>query len=654
MATGSSSQQNFRKAIGAIKDTTLVGMAKVNSEYKELTVSILKATNHVEVLPKEKHVRTILGAVSGSRPRADVAYCIHAITRRLAKTHTWVVALKTLIIIHRALREVDQSFCEELIIHNTNGHLLNLLHFKDDSSLSAWDYSNWIRTYALYIEEWITRYVFYLAVENLYFTFYLVKWPLDFLVADSACKCYLNPRTKKFDTASLLEQLPALQQLLFRLLACQPVGAARYNFMIQYALSIVAAESVRLYVAITDGVLILVDKFFEMPRRDAVRALEIYRKSQEQAQKLSDFFEMCRSLEFGRRQKYVKIEQPPVSFLTAMEEYVKDAPQTLMLPWKPNDDACSTPKLTAVPDANLETDPEQATAEESHPSGDSQEDTKTDKSNADSAPLIPDLLSWDEPSQETSQLDGRNSLSLAITSPEELLTSTKGSELSSEPSWELALITTPSSNVAPVEQSKTNLLDRSVLDSLYDDALKKTNTNGTYQLTNVSSNPFESDSYNQEMFYNPSLTGHPSYMQIAGIPQQQAAIMQQQDQSMVVYDYMQIAGIPQQQAAVMQQPDDTQKQPMTGYDYMQIAEIPQQPPALAEQKPDQQQESSVVGHDFMQMIELPELEAPMEQEQQQEKPTVGFDSTNPFGNPFIEQGPLPVAPESQSPNSSLI
>ncbi|EPS72007.1 hypothetical protein M569_02752, partial [Genlisea aurea] len=311
MAAGSSGQPNLRKAIATIKDSTLVGIAKVNSEYKDLSISILKATNHVEVLPKEKHVRTILGALSGSRPRADVSYCIHALTKRLAKTHTWVVALKTLIVIHRALREVDHSFCVEMISHNkSRGHLVNLLHFKDDSTPSAWDYSNWIRAYALYIEECLECYR-------------VIKY--DFHRDYS--------RTKRFDTSSLLEHLPALQQLLFRLLACQPVGAARYNFIIQYTLSIVAAESVRLYVAITDGVLNLIDKFFEMQRRDAVRALDIYRRSSEQAQELSAFFEMCHSLGFGLRQKYVKIDQPPASFLKSMEEYVKEAPQTLMLPW---------------------------------------------------------------------------------------------------------------------------------------------------------------------------------------------------------------------------------------------------------------------------------------------------------------------------------
>ncbi|KAL9151061.1 hypothetical protein ABFS82_11G029500 [Erythranthe guttata] len=596
MAAGSSSQQNFRKAIGVIKDSTSVGIAKVNSEYKELNVSILKATNHVEVLPKEKHVRIILGAVSGSRPRADVSYCIHTLTRRLAKTRTWVVALKTLIVIHRALREVDHSFCEELIYHNkSRGHLLNLLHFKDESSPSAWDYSTWIRAYALYIEECLE-------------CFRVLKY--DFHRDHS--------RTKKFDTPALLEHLPALQQLLFRLLGCEPAGAARYNFMIQYALSIVAAESVRLYVAITDGVLILVDKFFEMQRRDAVRTLEIYRKSSEQAQRLSEFFEICRALDFGRRQKYVKIEQPPASFITAMEEYIKDAPQPLMLPWTDNDDKCITPKLIAVPEQSLET----------VSSVESEESAKTDKSETDAAPLIPDLLSWDDPIQEAPELDENNSTPLSITAPES----------SSEPaSWELALITTLP-DAASIAVSKGGVLDRSILDSLYDAALTTPNTNGAnYQTSNVSSNPFESDSYGQELvFYDPTLAAqHPSFiMQVPDpTPQQQAIALYSQQQ-----DVQQI------------------QQPIMGYDYMQMAGIPQQEPAFVDQQQPQiqqpqlqLQESSFVVPDFMQMTEMPLPEVSM---QQQEKPIVEHGSISTPGNPFIEEPTVSTgAPQSQQSSS---
>ncbi|RVW27510.1 putative clathrin assembly protein [Vitis vinifera] len=82
--SGGGTQKSLRKALGAIKDSTTVGLAKVNSDYKELDIAIVKATNHVERPAKEKHIRA-------TRPRADVAYCIHALARRLSKTHNWAV-----------------------------------------------------------------------------------------------------------------------------------------------------------------------------------------------------------------------------------------------------------------------------------------------------------------------------------------------------------------------------------------------------------------------------------------------------------------------------------------------------------------------------------------------------------------------------------
>lgn len=38
----------------------------------------------------------IFAAISATRPRADVAYCIHALARRLSKTHNWAVSLHLL------------------------------------------------------------------------------------------------------------------------------------------------------------------------------------------------------------------------------------------------------------------------------------------------------------------------------------------------------------------------------------------------------------------------------------------------------------------------------------------------------------------------------------------------------------------------------
>ncbi|CAA7022910.1 unnamed protein product [Microthlaspi erraticum] len=81
------SQSSLRRYLGALKDTTTVSLAKVNSDYKELDIAIVKATNHVERPSKERYIRAIFMAISATRPRADVAYCIHALARRLARTH---------------------------------------------------------------------------------------------------------------------------------------------------------------------------------------------------------------------------------------------------------------------------------------------------------------------------------------------------------------------------------------------------------------------------------------------------------------------------------------------------------------------------------------------------------------------------------------
>uniref|UniRef100_A0A453FAU3 AP180 N-terminal homology (ANTH) domain-containing protein n=1 Tax=Aegilops tauschii subsp. strangulata TaxID=200361 RepID=A0A453FAU3_AEGTS len=139
-------------------------------------------------------------------------------------------------------------------------------------------------------------------------------------------------QTRELDSQALLEQMPALQQLLYRLIGCQPEGAANTNYLVQYALALVLKESFKIYCAINDGIINLVDKFFEMPRHDALKALEIYRRAGQQAGNLSDFYENCRGLELARNFQFPTLREPPQTFLSTMEEYVKEAPR--MVPIK--------------------------------------------------------------------------------------------------------------------------------------------------------------------------------------------------------------------------------------------------------------------------------------------------------------------------------
>ncbi|XP_026458120.1 putative clathrin assembly protein At5g57200 isoform X1 [Papaver somniferum] len=464
--------QSLRKAYGALKDSTKVGLAKVNSEFKDLDIAIVKATNHVESPPKERHVRKIFSATSVVRPRADVAYCIHALSRRLNKTRNWIVALKTLIVIHRTLREGDPTFREELLNYSHRGHVLQISNFKDDSSPLAWDCSAWVRTYALFLEERLE------CFRILKYDIEAERWTKSQKMAKG------HSRTRLLSREDLLEHLPALQQLLYRLIGCQPEGGAYHNYLIQYALALVLKESFKLYCAVNDGIINLMDLYFDMTRHDAVKALNIYKRAGQQAEHLADFYEFCKGLDLARNFQFPTLRQvflhlPPPSCLAAMEDYIREAPRTgsvsnKRLEYHEKEQVEEKQEEPSPPEEEKPPEPEEQkpVVEEEPPQPEPEPEPEP-------APLIDtgDFLGLSEINPKAAELEESNALALAIvppgggpqTNPGMLdFRGTNGS------GWELALVTHPSSNTAHVAESKLGGgFDQLLLNSLYEDATRR-------------------------------------------------------------------------------------------------------------------------------------------------------------------------------------
>ncbi|CAN8293407.1 unnamed protein product [Cochlearia groenlandica] len=474
---------SWRRAYGALKDTTKVGLVRVNSDFADIDVAIVKATNHVECPPKDRHLRKIFLATSATRPRADVAYCIHTLSRRMHKTRNWTVALKALLVLHRLLREDDPTFREELLNFTQKGRFLQLSNFKDDSSPTAWDCSAWVRAYALFLEERLQ------CIRVLKYDTEAERLPK---LSPGQEKGY--SKTRNIDGDKLLEQLPALQQLLHRLIGCKPEGAAKHNHIIQFALALVLKESFKVYCAINEGIINLVEKFFEMPRHEAVKALEIYKRAGLQAGNLSDFYGVCKGLELARNFQFPVLREPPQSFLTTMEEYMRDAPQMvevssgpLLLTYRP-DEGGSADHFEPSHEEHELSFPTEITVVPS-------EETQTSLQPPSSADALhniidtDDLLGLNNDAPDPLEVLDQNALALALVSTDDDSSmfgfgQTRDLDASG---WELALVTTPSNDIyAATERQLAGGLNTLNLNSLYEDGAGKQPAYGT-----PTPNPFE-------------------------------------------------------------------------------------------------------------------------------------------------------------------
>lgn len=93
--------------VNKLKDRAAVAAANFSGETSETEIAVVKATSHVPGAPKEKHVVRLISFTHQSQTAAKEI--LKPLEKRL-KEGDGVVVLKSLILLHRLVREGDNAF----------------------------------------------------------------------------------------------------------------------------------------------------------------------------------------------------------------------------------------------------------------------------------------------------------------------------------------------------------------------------------------------------------------------------------------------------------------------------------------------------------------------------------------------------------------
>ncbi|XP_064942036.1 putative clathrin assembly protein At1g03050 isoform X3 [Musa acuminata AAA Group] len=316
----------IRKALGAVKDQTSIGLAKVSSSatLSDLDVAIVKATRHNELPAKEKHILEILSLMCYSR--AYVGACVSSLSRRLGKTRSWTVALKTLILIHRLLVEGDPAYEREIFFATRCGsRMLNMSHFRDSSGSDAWDFSAFVRTFALYLDERLDyrmhgRRKWRSSRSNIYEE----EVDEETAAAAEAASSKASTPLKEMTTDHVFARTRHLQHMLERFLACRPTGAAKQNLVVHVALYPLVKESFQIYYDLAEIMNIFVDRFTDLEVPDCVSVHEIFSRHAKQLDELDLFYDWSKSAGICRCSEYPDVVRITPKKLEVIDEFIRD------------------------------------------------------------------------------------------------------------------------------------------------------------------------------------------------------------------------------------------------------------------------------------------------------------------------------------------
>ncbi|XP_038604527.1 phosphatidylinositol-binding clathrin assembly protein-like isoform X3 [Tachyglossus aculeatus] len=258
--------------------------------------AVCKATTHEVMGPKKKHLDYLIQCTN--EMNVNIPQLADTLFERTANS-SWVVVFKALITTHHLMMYGNERFIQYLASRNT---LFNLNNYLDKSAMQGYDMSTFIRRYSRYLNEKALSYRL-VAVD-----FTKMKRGIDGVM-------------RTMNTEKLLKTLPIIQNQLDALLDFDANPNELTNGVINAAFMLLFKDSIRLFAAYNEGIINLLEKYFDMKKNQCREGLDIYKKFLARMTKLSEFLKVAEQVGIDQGD-IPDLTQAPSSLLEALEQHL--------------------------------------------------------------------------------------------------------------------------------------------------------------------------------------------------------------------------------------------------------------------------------------------------------------------------------------------
>ncbi|XP_059424129.1 clathrin coat assembly protein AP180-like isoform X2 [Carassius carassius] len=310
--------------------TDRIAAAQYSLTGSEVARAVCKATTHEVMAPKKKHLEYLIQATQESN--VNIPQMADTLFER-AGNASWIVVFKALATTHHLMVHGNERFIQYLASRNT---LFNLSNFLDKTGSHGYDMSTFIRRYSRYLNEKAFAY------RQMAFDFGRVKKGADGVM-------------RTMSTDKLLKGMPTLQSQIDALLEFDVHPKDLVNGVINAAFLLLFKDLIKLYACYNDGIINLLEKFFQMKKGQCKDALEIYKRFLTRMTRVSEFLKIAEQVGIDKND-IPELTQAPESLLESLETHLNTLEGKKVSPTKKgsptnNGTPAGTPAKSAEPTA---------------------------------------------------------------------------------------------------------------------------------------------------------------------------------------------------------------------------------------------------------------------------------------------------------------